>query len=191
MPELEDLTIQSRYPKHPIFSQSVMALSFDQNYRGAVVEVRGSHSPISCSLAHPSTRPGPPATTRLRPPLHRAHLPRHRARLRARLFPDPVSSPPAHPPHVACSRPHSVLGRSRKPLGYVDVPSLKSIWESGSADPVSRPPLSSFVLVAAHSRCADRPRHQVHDQVQADDRRALHAHHALDAPRGARALPRA
>jgi hypothetical protein len=36
-------------------------------------------------------------------------------------------------------REFSVLNKSRKPIGYLDVAALKRKWEAGEADPVRAP----------------------------------------------------
>jgi hypothetical protein len=79
-------------------------------------------------------------------------------------------------------RQFSVLNKSRKPIGYLDVAALKEKWEAGKLiRSVLRhvsPVVQTRDLTDART---ERKGIVVHDQVPTVDFNTLHRHHAADA----------
>lgn len=121
-------------------------------YRGAVVEVRPAHASArerTCAHGFCVCVVGPAAAAGVCAALGRGDIPRDRARLRARLLTHPVRPPSCPPLPLPLPplntdtplHPASVLDKSRKPIGYIDVAVLKKKWEAGEASPVRPLPL--------------------------------------------------
>lgn len=82
-------------------------------------------------------------------------------------------------------RQFSVLNKSRKPIGYLDVAALKQKWEAGDADPVRAPALfvhhSLSIIRKLTSVRTERKGILIHEQVPTIGFDTLRSHHAVDA----------
>jgi hypothetical protein len=85
------------------------------------------------------------------------------------------------------TRRFSVLNKSRKPIGYLDVGALKAKWEAGQADPVCAS-MSATRHQRSHDVGAACKGIVVHDQIPAVDFNTLHRYYSFDAFGGFRNL---